>query len=220
MRAVERFSPIALGCVGVILLTGTYQAWRGVGTWPALVDTTYGRLLLIKIGAMCVLIGLGYVARIRIAALRASESEMPVRAAEFVAAGLPKMRALVGARAGHGLLGTAGRLHNGGGNGTASNGTANGGASNGNGSNGVPHGAASNGASNGAGTNGSSAGADRAAVTLGRLRWSVAAEAMIAVAVLGITSILVNTATARETFTPPVSATAVSTRAARAGAAT
>ncbi len=221
VQAVERFSPIALGCVGAIVLTGTYQAWRGVGSWPALVDTTYGRLLLIKIGAMCVLIGLGYVARVRIAALRAPVSETPVRMVELVAAGLPRVRALVGARSGHGLLGTGGRLHNGAVNGTAANGaasngaafraTSNGSAPNGSASNGsASNGSASNGAAHGAasnGSNGSSEYAGRAAVTLGRLRWSVAAEAMIAVAVLGITSVLVNTATARETFTQPVSAT-------------
>jgi len=44
-------------------------------------------------------------------------------------------------------------------------------------------------------------------VTLRRLRWSVAAEAMIATAVLAVTAVLVNTPTARETFTRPASAT-------------
>jgi copper transport protein len=44
-------------------------------------------------------------------------------------------------------------------------------------------------------------------VTLAKLRWSVAAEAIIAVVVLAVTAVLVNTATARETFTRPASAT-------------
>ena len=39
-----------------------------------------------------------------------------------------------------------------------------------------------------------------------KLRWSVAAEAMIASAVLAVTAILVNTPTARESFTQPASA--------------
>ena len=200
VQAVERFSPIALGCVCAILLTGTYQAWRGVGTWLALVDTTYGRLLLIKIAAMCVLIGLGYVARIRIASLRAPASELPVRTVEVVAAGLPRVRALAGARSGHNLAGIASRLHIGAASGAATNGAA---------IRASASGAKPNGGSaNGATPDGSSPDDGRAAVTLARLRWSVAAEAMIAVAVLGITSILVNTATARETFTRPVSATA------------
>ncbi|HET9897630.1 MAG TPA: FixH family protein [Streptosporangiaceae bacterium] len=213
IQAVERFSPIALGCVGALLLSGTYQAWRGVGTWPALVDTTYGRLLLIKIGAMLVLIGLGYVARIRIATLRAPAAKVPLRTVEWVAAGLPNVRALAGARPGHGRLGNGGSLHIGPGNGAAAHGhaangaafqaTANGARSNGAKSNG----AGTNGAgTNGAGSNGSPADASHAPVTLRRLRWSVAAEATIAVAILGVTSILVNTATARESFTRPASA--------------
>jgi len=196
VRAVERFSPIALGCVGAILLTGTYQAWRGVGTWPALFDTTYGRLLLIKIGAMCVLIALGYVARIRIAALRAPVSQVPVSLVEFVTAGLPRVS--VGARLGQSMPGTIGRPAHGGGNGSSSGAP-----------NGLPHGSptgSSNGPSNGS-SNGSLPDTARAAVTLRRLRWSVTAEAMIASAILAVTAVLVNTATARETFAQPVSAT-------------
>ncbi|HEY2575285.1 MAG TPA: copper resistance protein CopC, partial [Streptosporangiaceae bacterium] len=104
VQAVERFSPVALGCVGAILLTGTYQAWRNVGTWGALFATTYGRLLLIKIAAMCVLIGLGYLARIRITAMRAPASAARVSLVEFVTAGLP--RVAVGVRSGLRLPGT------------------------------------------------------------------------------------------------------------------
>lgn len=75
-RAVSRFSPIALGCVVAIVATGTYQAWRGVGTWGALFGTTYGRLLLAKIVAMCVLIALGNLARQRVQRLRAPVAAM------------------------------------------------------------------------------------------------------------------------------------------------
>jgi copper transport protein len=45
------------------------------------------------------------------------------------------------------------------------------------------------------------------AVTLARLRLSVAAEVVIAATVLAVTAVLVNTPTARETFTRPASAT-------------
>lgn len=65
--AVPRFSSIAFGCVTVLTVTGTYQAWRQVGTLPALTATTYGRLLLLKIGGFLLLIGLGYLARTWIA---------------------------------------------------------------------------------------------------------------------------------------------------------
>jgi copper transport protein len=69
-QAVSRFSPIALGCVAVLAATGTYQTWRGVGSWGALFGTTYGQLLLGKIGAMCALIALGNLARQRVRRLR------------------------------------------------------------------------------------------------------------------------------------------------------
>jgi copper transport protein len=87
-QAVSRFSPIALGCVAVLVATGTYQAWRGVGGWGALFDTTYGRLLLVKIAAMCALIALGNLARQRVQRLRApvavltAATASPVREAQ------------------------------------------------------------------------------------------------------------------------------------------
>ncbi|HEY3907427.1 MAG TPA: FixH family protein [Streptosporangiaceae bacterium] len=201
VQAVERFSPIALGCVGAILLTGTYQAWRGVGSWPALFDTVYGRLLLIKIGAMCVLIALGYVARVRIAALRAPTTAAPGSVMELVAAALPRVG--VGARSGQGVSVRGWRPGNGHGAGGdepnehRSNGhSGNGHSGNGSLTVGYP-------------LNGSSPDAGGKPVTLRRLRWSVAAEAMIATAVLAVTAVLVNTPTARETFTQPVNAAVV-----------
>lgn len=208
VEAVERFSPIALSCVGAILLTGTYQAWRNVGTLPALFDTAYGRLLLVKIGAMGVLIALGYVARIRIAALRAPTSQAPVSLVEFVTAGLPRVS--VGARLGQSMPGLIGRPGHGNGAGGSSNGSSNG-SMNGssrhspNGDNGSSNGS-SNGSQNGS-SNGSSPDTGQTTVTLRRLRWSVAAEALIASAILAVTAVLVNTATARESFTEPVNAT-------------
>ncbi len=195
VQAVQRFSPIALGCVGAILVTGTYQAWRNVGTWGALFGTTYGRLLLIKIAAMCVLIGLGYLARIRITALRVPASAARVSVVEFVTAGLP--RVAVGVRSGLRLPGTGGGYGEGAANGSP-NGVTNGS------SNGVANGS-SNGVANGS-SNGSSPDSGHTIVTLRRLRWSVAAETMIVLVVLAVTAVLVNTATARETFAPPVSA--------------
>lgn len=198
VRAVERFSPLALSCVGAILVTGTYQAWRNVGSWTALADTSYGRLLLIKIAAMCVLIGLGYLARIRIAAMRAPASADRVSVVEFVTAGLP--RVAVGARSHLRMPGTG----DGHGNGTA-NGSPNSVVAS------VPSRRSGNGSPNGGAANGSSNGSSpdsgRTAVTLSKLRRSVAAETMIALAVLAVTAVLVNTATARETFKPPASAT-------------
>jgi copper transport protein len=210
VQAVERFSPLALTCVGAILLTGTYQAWRNVGTWPALFGTTYGRLLLIKIGAMCVLIGLGYLARIRIAAMRAPAPAVRVSFVEMVSAGLPRVS--VGARSGLRLPGTGYSRGNGAANGS-SGGYANGFAAHGpaNGatahasSNGAAASGSPSGSANGS-SNGSPAESAHTAVTLGKLRWSVATETTIAASVLAVAAVLVNTPTARETFKPPASA--------------
>jgi copper transport protein len=61
--AVSRFSPIAFGCVVVLVGTGTYQSWRQLGSWSAFVDTGYGRILLVKIVAVAVVIGVAAVSR-------------------------------------------------------------------------------------------------------------------------------------------------------------
>jgi copper transport protein len=63
LRAVPRFSGIALGCVAAIVASGAYQTWREVGTWGALFGTDYGRLVQAKIAGLGALIVLGYVAR-------------------------------------------------------------------------------------------------------------------------------------------------------------
>ena len=81
--ALVRFSPIALGCVVVLLVTGTVQAFEHVGAWTALLDTGFGRAVLIKVGLIVALIGLGAVNRRRVvpglerlAAARAAPGEL------------------------------------------------------------------------------------------------------------------------------------------------
>jgi copper transport protein len=44
-------------------VTGTYQAWIGVGSWRALADTNYGRLVLLKILLFGGLLVLGNLSR-------------------------------------------------------------------------------------------------------------------------------------------------------------
>jgi putative copper export protein/mono/diheme cytochrome c family protein/peroxiredoxin len=56
--ATRRFSALALLCVGGLILTGLGNAWELVGTIPALVGTTYGRLLLLKLGLLLPLLAL------------------------------------------------------------------------------------------------------------------------------------------------------------------
>jgi copper transport protein len=53
---VTRFSRLAFASVTVLVLTGVYQSWRGLGSWSALTDTTYGRLLVAKLTVVVVLL--------------------------------------------------------------------------------------------------------------------------------------------------------------------
>ncbi|QPP10732.1 copper resistance protein CopC/CopD [Streptomyces bathyalis] len=60
---VQRFSRVAFGSVLVLAVTGLYQSWRQLGTFTALTGTSYGRILLAKVGLVVLLIGLAYVSR-------------------------------------------------------------------------------------------------------------------------------------------------------------
>ncbi|CAG7651080.1 copper resistance CopC/CopD family protein [Actinacidiphila bryophytorum] len=61
--AVRRFSALALTAITSLVGTGIYQAWRQIGTWRAFTDTSYGRLLLIKIGLVCSLVCVAWFSR-------------------------------------------------------------------------------------------------------------------------------------------------------------
>jgi copper transport protein len=61
-----RFSPIALGCVVVLLVTGTIQAIEHIAAWDQLLHTGFGRAVLIKIGLIAVLIAVGAINRRRV----------------------------------------------------------------------------------------------------------------------------------------------------------
>jgi copper transport protein len=58
-RVVNRFSQVAGVSVTVLVVTGVYQSWRGLGSVSALTDTTYGRVLLAKLGAVLLLLAAG-----------------------------------------------------------------------------------------------------------------------------------------------------------------
>lgn len=62
-EAVPRFSRVAAVCVVVLVVTGTFEAWRQVGTPSALIGTTYGTILVGKLALVAVLVSLGGVAR-------------------------------------------------------------------------------------------------------------------------------------------------------------
>ncbi|MEU8913454.1 FixH family protein [Streptomyces nigrescens] len=81
--AVHRFSRLAFGSVVVLVATGLYQSWRQVGTWQALTDTTYGRLLLVKVALVVVLVGIAWMSRQwtgRLAEVPAAELRAPEEA--------------------------------------------------------------------------------------------------------------------------------------------
>jgi copper transport protein len=62
-EALPRFSRLALGCVAVLALTGTYQAWREIWPIPALWSTTYGQLLIAKVGGFLLIVAVAYFSR-------------------------------------------------------------------------------------------------------------------------------------------------------------
>ncbi len=65
-EVLPKWSRVAMAAVIVIVLTGVYQAWREVGSLSAL-DTTYGRLLLVKLWFVAMMIGFGWLGHNRIA---------------------------------------------------------------------------------------------------------------------------------------------------------
>ena len=74
---VARFSTIAMCSVAALVGTGVYQAWRGLGSWGALVSTTYGQLLLVKIGAVLVMLAAAWMSRRWTAVLRDQPTPEP-----------------------------------------------------------------------------------------------------------------------------------------------
>ncbi|MFD4787346.1 copper resistance protein CopC [Streptomyces sp. NPDC058459] len=76
-RVVTRFSRLALTSVIVLVVTGVYQSWRGLGTWQALTDSTYGRVLLAKLAAVVVLLAAAALSRRWTARLSAAPVKVP-----------------------------------------------------------------------------------------------------------------------------------------------
>ena len=60
---VARFSRLALGAVAVILGTGILQSWRQARSLDAVSGTTYGRLVLVKLGLFALMVTLAAVSR-------------------------------------------------------------------------------------------------------------------------------------------------------------
>jgi copper transport protein len=66
VAVLSRFSPLALGSVAVLAVTGVVQAYIDIRHPGALTHTTYGQLVLLKTGLLGMLIGLGAVNRERV----------------------------------------------------------------------------------------------------------------------------------------------------------
>ena len=62
-RIVPRYSTLATGSVIAIVLSGVFQSIRQVGTLHALTSTSYGQILLVKVGAFTVVIILAALSR-------------------------------------------------------------------------------------------------------------------------------------------------------------
>jgi copper resistance protein D len=62
--ATVRFSTLGIASVGTLLVTGSINAWYLVGSFLALTDTDYGRLLLTKIGLFFVMVAIATVNRL------------------------------------------------------------------------------------------------------------------------------------------------------------
>ncbi|PYC76108.1 ABC transporter [Streptomyces tateyamensis] len=78
--AADRFSAVALASVSVLVATGLYQAWRGVGwSWSALVDTRYGQLLLVKVGLVLAMVAVAWFSRRWTGRLRTAADAPPDR---------------------------------------------------------------------------------------------------------------------------------------------
>jgi copper transport protein len=60
---LDRISPVAMIAVATIVLTGVLQVVRNVGSWPALLDSPYGRAIDLKIALLIVALALAWSAR-------------------------------------------------------------------------------------------------------------------------------------------------------------
>ncbi|MET8165136.1 copper resistance CopC family protein [Streptomyces sp. NPDC005329] len=97
-RVVGRFSQLAGLSVTVLVVTGVYQSWRGLGSVSALTDTTYGRVLLAKLAAVTLLLLAGARSRRTVTRERTARS-VTVETAEKQETREARMPEPVGARA-------------------------------------------------------------------------------------------------------------------------
>jgi copper transport protein len=183
-QGINRYSALALGSIAALVVTGGFQAWRQVGSFTALRDTDYGKLLIAKLVAFAALIIAAAFSREVVNRRfrvypdddRHDETAVPEPAVPVaVGAGLgPPLHPAMPAGFGPSSVPT--------GNGSGATGPA-------------------------SDDQDDEEEPDDDATEVRRLRKSVVAELVIAVAVLAITALLVNAAPARSVQTAPVSMT-------------
>ncbi|MFD7702245.1 copper resistance protein CopC [Streptomyces caelestis] len=88
VTTVTRFSRLAFASVTVLVVTGVYQSWRGLGSWSALTETSYGRTLTVKLAAALFLLAAAALSR-RWTALLARPAAVGQRVPEPVGASGP-----------------------------------------------------------------------------------------------------------------------------------
>lgn len=187
-QGIGRYSALALGSIVALVVTGGFQAWRQVGSFSALRDTDYGKLLIAKLVVFAALIVAAAFSRevvnrrfrMPLADDDEYEHEDDAKSGAHVVAPVP---VAVGA----GALSAPSTVHGGPALSMAT----------GNGSSGNGH----------VDDDDDEWDEDDDETEVRRLRRSVFAELVIAFVVLAITALLVNAAPARSVQTQPISMT-------------
>ncbi len=77
VAALPRWSRLAATCVVVLVVTGTLQAWREIGSWGALTDTEYGKLVATKTVFLAGLLLLGATSNVLVRRIEQAPSPPP-----------------------------------------------------------------------------------------------------------------------------------------------
>ncbi|MGW2275957.1 copper resistance CopC/CopD family protein [Streptomyces yangpuensis] len=178
--AVGRFATLAFRAVAVLVGTGLYQSWRQVGSWEALTGTSYGRTLVVKVAAVLLVL---YVASYsRRAAARLLQDPVPAGEAQRTPEPeVVRVAQLVGASGPQEVTGGSG------GSGAATKGRADDGAAD----------ADADGDGDGDADGAGPSPAEESERCRRGLRRTVAAEAVLGVVVLAITTLLTGTQPSR-----------------------
>jgi copper resistance protein D len=75
--AATAFSDMGMACVGTLLVTGLVNAWFLVGSLSALLETSYGRLLTLKIVLFLAMLGLAALNRVWLLPRLAGATDAP-----------------------------------------------------------------------------------------------------------------------------------------------